>query len=50
MDIRLLLQAFINSTAETEWAEEQLDVMDMNGDDKVDIIDIRLLIQIFINQ
>ncbi len=50
MDIRLLLQAFINCTDQSAWTSSQLAVMDMNGDNLVDIIDIRLLLQVFINQ
>ena len=50
LDVRLLLQAYINSSASTEWTERQLTIMDINKDSKVDIIDVRLLLQIYINQ
>ena len=49
LDVRLLLQAYINSTTSTVWTDEQLALMDMNDDAKVDILDVRLLLQAYIN-
>ena len=49
LDVRLLLQAYINSSSSTVWAEDKLVVMDMNEDGKVDILDVRLLLQVYIN-
>lgn len=49
IDVRLLLQAYINSNSSTEWTTEQLATMDMNDDEKVDILDVRLLLQEYIN-
>ena len=49
LDVRLLLQTYINSTSSTVWTEDQLALMDMNDDSKVDILDVRLLLQAYIN-
>lgn len=49
LDVRLLLQAYINSSASTEWTTQQLSTMDMNSDGKIDILDVRLLLQAYIN-
>ena len=45
VDVRLLLQVYINSSFSTIWTEEQLDIMDMNNDSIINIIDVRLLLQ-----
>ena len=49
LDVRLLLQAYINSSSSTEWTEQQLAIMDINDDKKIDILDVRLLLQMYIN-
>ena len=48
-DVRLLLQAYINSSSSTEWTSSQLAIMDMNEDRTVNIMDVRLLLQTYIN-
>ena len=48
-DVRLLLQAYINSGSSAVWSQEQLDSMDMNKDGIINIIDVRLLLQLYIN-
>ena len=49
LDVRLLLQAYINSSASTEWTPNQLATMDMNHDGLINILDVRLLLQAYIN-
>ena len=49
IDVRLLLQAYINASSSSNWSDEQLAVMDMNADRNIDIIDVRLLLQLYIN-
>ena len=49
-DVRLLLQAYINSSSETIWDSEDLAIMDMDGNGSINIIDVRLLLQEYINQ
>ena len=50
LDVRLLLQAFINSNSSTLWTEEQLEIMDMDDNGRITIVDVRLLLQVYINQ
>ena len=50
LDVRLLLQAYINSTETTTWTNEDLYVMDMDGNKKINILDVRLLLQEYINK
>ncbi len=47
IDVRLLLQAYINSSG--NYSEEELLMMDMNDDETIDIKDVRLLLQEYIN-
>jgi hypothetical protein len=49
IDVRLLLQTYINSGSSTVYSDEELELMDINGDEKIDIIDVRLLLQNYIN-
>ena len=49
LDVRLLLQAYINSSPSTVWTPEQLAKMDMNNDETITILDVRLLLQKYIN-
>ncbi len=49
MDIRLLLQKFVNLDSSTVFGDEELYIIDMNDDGILSIIDIRLLVQLFIN-
>ncbi len=49
IDVRLLLQAYINSGSSPVWSQEELDTMDMDGDETINIIDVRLLLQKYIN-
>ena len=49
LDVRLLLQSYINSTDETEWTRDQLYMMDIDENKTVDILDVRLLLQKCIN-
>ena len=50
LDVRLLLQAYINSTETTTWTNEDLYVMYMDGNKKINILDVRLLLQEYINK
>ena len=49
VDVRLLLQAYINGCGTDGWSEQDLELMDMDEDGIINIIDVRLLLQIFIN-
>ncbi len=49
VDVRLLLQVYINSSNSTVWTERQLATFDMNGDSKIDILDVRIVLQKYIN-
>ena len=49
LDVRLLLQAYINSNNETEWSEDDMYIMDMDENGHIDILDVRLLLQQYIN-
>ncbi len=49
IDVRLLLQEYINSTSETEWEDKDLLEKDMDGNGTIDIIDVRMLLQAYIN-
>ena len=49
LDVRLLLQSYINSTPSTSWDKEDLDRMDIDGNGSINIIDVRLLLQMYIN-
>ncbi len=49
IDVRLLLQKYINSSDMTDYTETELQIMDMDSNDIIDIIDVRLLLQEYIN-
>ena len=49
VDVRLLLQEFLNSNYGTEWSDDDLYIMDINKDETVDVLDVRLLLQMVIN-
>ncbi len=49
IDVRLLLQIYINSSSSTTWSEQQLALMDMDGNGSIDILDVRILLQKYIN-
>ncbi len=49
IDVKILLQNYINSTHETAWDRDQLYMMDMDGNKIVDLIDVRMLLQKYIN-
>ncbi len=49
LDVRLLLQEYINSDGSNEWSQDDLYMMDMNNDQKIDLLDVRLLLQKYIN-
>ncbi len=49
IDVRLLLQVYINSSGATEWDEADLELMDMDGSGVIDILDVRILLQKYIN-
>ena len=49
MDVRLLLQSYINAKEGTVWDDTKLRMMDMNEDNIIDVIDIRKLFQIYRN-
>ena len=50
IDVRLLLQDYINSSKTPKHSLYDLRLKDMNGDNVIDIIDVRLLLQMYINQ
>jgi len=49
IDVRLLLQDYINAGPNPEWSIEDLFIMDLDGNELIDIIDVRLLLQRYIN-
>jgi surface protein len=49
IDVRLLLQSYINCADQSAWTPADLQLMDMNDDRIIDIIDVRLLLQAYIN-
>ncbi len=49
VDVRLLLQNYINAGGNTSWSSTDLSIMDMDEDNKINIIDVRLLLQQYIN-
>ena len=49
LDVRLLLQEYINSNTETVWSARDIAIMDMDENEKINIVDVRLLLQSYIN-
>ena len=50
IDVRLLLQAYINSTNYNQLTDDQKGRMDIDDNRSIDIVDVRLLLQIFVGQ
>ncbi len=49
IDVKLLLQKYINTTESTVLSDDDLFLMDMDGNEIIDIIDVRILLQRYIN-
>ncbi len=49
VDVRELLNFVLDNESTTEFAEEDLELMDMSLDDTIDIVDVRLLLQLVVN-
>ena len=49
IDVRLLLQIYINSDSSTEFTGEDARIYDIDSSTTLDIIDVRLLLQKYIN-
>ena len=50
LDVRLLLQAYIEMNSSTELTALDYAIMDMDNSNTIDIMDVRLLLQDYINK
>ncbi len=49
IDVRLILQAYINSNSETQWDDYKLHSYDVDNDGLINITDVRIALQKYIN-
>ena len=49
IDVRMILQAYIHSTSETKWTEDEIATMDIDNNNTIDLVDVRLLLQEYIS-